>query len=574
MRGDRRQRPRPRTPRAPGPAAGRPPESPPPPTTMQLGSNTFASPLNPTPSQRPIRSTASIAAESPSWASSVTSAPVISRPRATSRPSPDSGQRAAASTPACASAVPDAIASRQPWFRAVARTGRPVRLHDDVAQLARGTVRAAHDRAVDQDRPADPRAQRHHQRVADPVRRARSDAPPGSAALASLSTATRSPSRSDRTSRHGHALEVEVVRPQRRAGRRVHQRRDPEPGRRDLIAVGRGRAPRARPPRRSARRSRLPSRAERRRGDGRPGRGRRPPPAAWSPRGRPRSRTRRAWRRTVPCCEMAIGAGGPEGRKGAAVHALSRPAPVAAGRAAARATAPLRRCATTPPGAADAARKPVTFGRALRWLAGAIAAWLVLSLVLFLVKRAGRAVQDDQRRARAARRRLPADQEEHDPRARLRRPPARHPRGRRRDDRRAQPQRLDPADPHRRRRQRAPLDPARHGGRRPGPRRGEDQRGLRAGRAALAVKTGRAVPGDRNRPPRRGQLRQLPPADRRRSAASTTPAAAWCRRSTAASRTGGFTLRLSPGTHHLDGKQALALARTPRERVQPRRERP
>ena len=28
------------------------------------------------------------------------------------------------------------------------------------------------------------------------------------------------------------------------------------------------------------------------------------------------------------------------------------------------------------------------------------------------------------------------------------------------------------------------------------------------------------------------------------------------------SRNGGYTLRLPPGTHHLNGKQALALART------------
>ena len=43
---------------------------------------------------------------------------------------------------------------------------------------------------------------------------------------------------------------------------------------------------------------------------------------------------------------------------------------------------------------------------------------------------------------------------------------------------------------------------------------------------------------------------------------STTPAAASSRKLDGGAADGGFTLRLSSGTHHIDGEQALALART------------
>ncbi len=68
--------------------------------------------------------------------------------------------------------------------------------------------------------------------------------------------------------------------------------------------------------------------------------------------------------------------------------------------------------------------------------------------------------------------------------------------------------------------------------------------------------------GHPDQPPGGSQLRKLPAADRRDGRRRLHAAAASSRAWTAASASGGYTLRLTKGTHHLDGKQALALART------------
>ena len=208
-------------------------------------------------------------------------------------------------------------------------------------------------------------------------------------------------------------------------------------------------------------------------------------------------------------------------------------------------------------------RKPITVGRVVKWLALALVAWIGLSLVLFLISRAGQPGPG--------------------------RPPPRRPSWRAAasgslkpqttlilgsDQRTAgtkepgastsgpEPQRLDPARAHRRRPQRQALDPARHRRRHPRPRAQQDQRGLRDRRR-------RAHGADRSSSTSASRSttssRSTSTTSRRSStrwAASTTPAAASCRASTAASTTAASRCACSRGTTHIDGKQALALART------------
>ena len=96
---------------------------------------------------------------------------------------------------------------------------------------------------------------------------------------------------------------------------------------------------------------------------------------------------------------------------------------------------------------------------------------------------------------------------------------------------------LDPAAADRRRQQRDALDPARHRRRHPRQRPEQDQRRVRlsAGRRWPSARS--RVPRHPGQPPRRGQLRELPAADRRARRRRSTGAAASSRGSTAASRT-------------------------------------
>ena len=158
-------------------------------------------------------------------------------------------------------------------------------------------------------------------------------------------------------------------------------------------------------------------------------------------------------------------------------------------------------------------RRGITPGRVLKWVAVAVVAWLLLSLVLFLVSAQTEEGVSDSAKQRALERGAASLRQQH-PRARLRR-------AHRRVDRRvpAGPvaRRHDHARPLGLRQRTQAVDPARLLRRDPGPRRPEDQRRLRAGRAGADDPDRRGVHGQRaaGEPPDRGRLRGLPEADRR-----------------------------------------------------------
>ena len=80
----------------------------PPPMTTISGLKMFTTLVMTTPRRAPISSTASIAASSPSWASSVTSGPTSSRPSAIARARPDCGRSAASRVASRTRAGPEA----------------------------------------------------------------------------------------------------------------------------------------------------------------------------------------------------------------------------------------------------------------------------------------------------------------------------------------------------------------------------------------------------------------------------------------------------------------------------------
>ena len=100
-----------------------------------------------------------------------------------------------------------------------------------------------------------------------------------------------------------------------------------------------------------------------------------------------------------------------------------------------------------------------------------------------------------------------------------------------------QPLGLDPAAAHRRRPQRDALDPARHRRRHPRPRPEQDQRRVRHRRPGARDPHRRALPRHPGQPPGRGQLRELPGADRRARRRHLPRRLRRLARSTAASRT-------------------------------------
>ena len=77
-----------------------------------------------------------------------------------------------------------------------------------------------------------------------------------------------------------------------------------------------------------------------------------------------------------------------------------------------------------------------------------------------------------------------------------------------------------------------------------------------------------------DQPPRGSQLRKLPPADRRDGRRRLHGRLRRTRASTAASAAAATRCGCPPGTHHLDGKQALALARTRENLCAPNADRP
>ncbi len=180
----------------------------------------------------------------------------------------------------------------------------------------------------------------------------------------------------------------------------------------------------------------------------------------------------------------------------------------------------------------------LSVGRILRFVAFAAAAWVLVSAIVFLIS----AQIQEAKVSSAAERQLSSGgftltSRQHDARARLRRPHGGHQGGGRERDRHAVALGLDPAHARRRRRQRDALDPARHGGRHPRPRPRQDQRRLRDRRPRAGDQDRRELPRRRRQPPRRGQLRELPAADRLARRRHLHRAAASSRRSTAAPAT-------------------------------------
>ena len=97
----------------------------PPPTTTTSGLKMLTSETTPRPRRSPIIRMTSAAGGSSSWASSVTSAPVISRPESSACPSALLGSERATRSPSAPMAWPDTSASRQPWFGQLPGHGGP-----------------------------------------------------------------------------------------------------------------------------------------------------------------------------------------------------------------------------------------------------------------------------------------------------------------------------------------------------------------------------------------------------------------------------------------------------------------
>ena len=259
-------------------------------------------------------------------------------------------------------------------------------------------------------------------------------------------------------------------------------------------------------------------------------------------------------------------------RRPAASPARATTAACATGRAHARGARGRRRAAEAPGRRRRRPAPRISVWRVLRWLAPRSSAGWLLSLVLFLVSAQIQSSKvSERRRQRARRRRLPADLAEHDPRARLRRPRRRAPR-RPGANTIGQPVALglDPAAAHRRRRQRDALDPARHRRRHPRPRPEQDQRRLRVRRPGAGDQDRRAVPRHRHQPPGRGQLRELPAADRRARRHHLHGRLRGLASINGGSRTAATRCGCKGGTHEINGKQALALARTRKNDCNPK----
>ena len=90
----------------------------------------------------------------------------------------------------------------------------------------------------------------------------------------------------------------------------------------------------------------------------------------------------------------------------------------------------------------------------------------------------------------------------------------------------------------------------------------EDQRRLRLRRTGAGDQDGRAVHRGQDQPPDRRQPGQLPEVHRRDRRGRRQDRADLLDRSAAGPRTAASRCSCSPGTHHLNGIQALTLART------------
>ncbi len=90
----------------------------------------------------------------------------------------------------------------------------------------------------------------------------------------------------------------------------------------------------------------------------------------------------------------------------------------------------------------------------------------------------------------------------------------------------------------------------------------EDQRRLRLRWTGAGDQDGRAVHRDPDQPRDHRQSGRVPPVHRRDRRHRRDQPAAICSDISGGTKNGGFSLYLRPGLHHLDGRDALTLART------------
>ena len=173
------------------------------------------------------------AAGSPSWASSVTSAPVISRPESQRAPERAVGRLARQPQALGADRVTRHERLQAAVVGAASRARRAVGVDDDVAELGRRPAGAVHEPPVDDEAAADAGAERQHDRVARPARLA--PAPLGEHRRVAVVV--------DRDGQaeplgqhvaHGDAVQREVVGVERHARLRIDQAGDAEPDREHL----------------------------------------------------------------------------------------------------------------------------------------------------------------------------------------------------------------------------------------------------------------------------------------------------------------------------------------------------
>ena len=104
----------------------------------------------------------------------------------------------------------------------------------------------------------------------------------------------------------------------------------------------------------------------------------------------------------------------------------------------------------------------------------------------------------------------------------------------------------------------------------PGPRRRQDQRRLRVRRPRADDQDRRAAaPGVEDQPRDHRQPRRTSPKFINAIGGVDVKTGRICSEISGGVKNGGFTLNLRPGTHHLNGTQALTLARTRENRCNP-----
>ena len=242
-------------------------------------------------------------------------------------------------------------------------------------------------------------------------------------------------------------------------------------------------------------------------------------------------------------------------------------------RGARRRLAAATSCASAPPGAPPQRRRPITVGRVVKWLAArARRRGSALSLVLFLIS--AQFHQDQVSRRRAGRSSSGGGVGIVEPQTTLvlgsdqrttgtKEPGAQHQRARAARTRSCSCASAAATAPSSRSRAtRSSTSPATAATRSTPPTRSAAPRSRSRRSSSTSASTINHV--------FEVNFDELPRRSSTRWAGSTTPAAASSRASTAASRTAASRCACSAGTTHIDGKQALALARTRKNACNPR----